>query len=32
MAPQLTVVSGIAPLLAHVPIVTSLGELRNAGR
>ena len=31
VAPQLTVVSGIAPLLAHIPIVTSLGELRNAG-
>jgi DNA-binding LacI/PurR family transcriptional regulator len=32
VAPQLTVVSRIAPLLAPVPIVTSLGELRNAGR
>ena len=31
VAPQLTVVSGIAPLLARIPIVTSLGELRNAG-
>ena len=31
VAPQLTVLSGIAPLLAPVPIVTSLGELRNAG-
>ena len=32
VAPQLTVLSRIAPLLAPIPIVTSLGELRNAGR
>jgi DNA-binding LacI/PurR family transcriptional regulator len=31
VAPQVTVVAGIAPLLARIPIVTSLGELRNAG-
>jgi DNA-binding LacI/PurR family transcriptional regulator len=31
VAPQVTVVSRIAPLLARIPIVTSLGELRNAG-
>jgi DNA-binding LacI/PurR family transcriptional regulator len=31
VAPQLTVLSRIAPLLTRVPIVTSLGELRNAG-
>ena len=31
VAPELTVLSRIAPLLAPVPIVTSLGELRNAG-
>jgi DNA-binding LacI/PurR family transcriptional regulator len=31
VAPQVTVLSRIAPLLAHIPIVTSLGELRNAG-
>jgi len=30
VAPQLTVLSRIAPLLARIPIVTSLGELRNA--
>jgi DNA-binding LacI/PurR family transcriptional regulator len=31
VAPQVTVISRIAPLLARIPIVTSLGELRNAG-
>ena len=31
VAPQVTVLAKIAPLLAHIPIVTSLGELRNAG-
>jgi DNA-binding LacI/PurR family transcriptional regulator len=31
VAPQATVLSRIAPLLADIPIVTSLGELRNAG-
>ena len=31
VAPQLTVLSRIGPLLAPVPIVTSLGQLRNAG-
>jgi DNA-binding LacI/PurR family transcriptional regulator len=31
VAPQATVLARIAPLLADIPIVTSLGELRNAG-
>ena len=31
VAPQLTVLSRIGPLLAPIPIVTSLGELRNVG-
>ena len=31
VAPQATVLSRIAPLLGNIPIVTSLGEVRNAG-
>jgi len=30
VAPQATVLAKIAPLLANIPIVTALGELRNA--